>query len=433
MQSRSTKRFMKAGTTNSTSPAEGNIPNSVFPTPTSLENAKLPKLAFGSTTPFVEGSEGALAIHQEAATIPLIMGHVGRRTKNFSILRRSSRRRPMPVQRGSPFNRNNEPSFLAVSKVGRTLLEDKENLVPATCPILSILDEISRRINLAIIYSPVLSSLPVQSQKGGLFDGEKLSLFRKRELDLSLVTIFRPAGLPFKADHDTTFLAYNLVARYARNSTLVRTATRNQLYLAALLVAFKFNEEEDAEIAQLGEAIMNHGMAPPTFIIPTARDVIRQESKLLREIGWHIDDIVTPLSLLTAFLQCFPSLNEEATIKIRRRVECLISILLCSTKTCDAMEPWWGMAHLWVTFLLVVALFEKLPVNSNQMQVILDTSTYLYILFTCHHPTGSPSSKLPLMPLSTKDKQFKQVRCEYEEFVKSVDWIFFKAELSINT
>ena len=282
---------------------------SVFPTPNSLPfKSPAPSgvetfQAFDSTL----GTDDAIIIDGGVCSLPLLIGRVARKTKNFLTLRRSLKRRKMEDER---------PSNVAIRPVRRQALAERER------PSYPEETFLSMQLGATVKRTSLLSLLARQLPTGNIFDNcSKCSQLTKIELENSLMSILYPTCKHFKASIDTCFLAYHIISRYCQMVSPARATSRNQLYIAAMLVAFKFNEEEDIEISSFGKFISQLPSSPTSFKRPQASEVIRMEQKMIRAIGWRLADIVTPGVLINSVLECIPSFGENMRLEIAKKAE----------------------------------------------------------------------------------------------------------------
>lgn len=301
----------------------------IYPTPTSLESRASPVKAplvqvFPTLGSVFEQPSSQRLEHKDEEVLgclPLVVGPTPRQTGVISMPKRAKRRRKaeslgMDRARGearrSSFSQEAHHQLLVDSHASI-----KECAIvttpPATCQ-LALSSFSNRTLGAALNDCVLMRRLVAQlrcDRIGGVedFSRVRVGVATQNELANSLCTLFYPVCHKYGASLDTAFLAYGILCKYSQRCAPRLASTRSQLYIAALLIAFKYNEEEDPNISDFARTIAKLPDAPSIFTsqaLPTPSAVTRMEQRMMRTIEWKIGDIVTPLVLIMALLDTLP-------------------------------------------------------------------------------------------------------------------------------
>lgn len=317
---------------------------SIFPTPTSLNSSKSPHVHSDpsalalSPSPYQlchQTSGGELTLAGSSFSLPYLQGRAVRKTRNFTTYRRSVKRKR--VSTNSPNDREEGThtyDFDGHDKENPYNPGDKINLFgfshgsifPSSSPTCKLLSQaLGRPVYRTPLFDELTRRLPPPN---GYYSRLACAQTTRIELEGSLTSVFGPVCRRHGASLDTAFLAYGLTGRYCQVVSPVRATSRSQLYIASLLAAFKWNEEEDVEIDELARTILANVGSPTSFRRPTPVQVIRMEQRLMATLGWRLGDEVTPLVLVTALLDCIGGWGRERRMEILRKFEGTMQIIL---------------------------------------------------------------------------------------------------------
>lgn len=323
--------------------------SSIFPTPTSQNSSKSPHvhsdplaLAISpspSPSPYQlchQMSGGELILTESSFSLPYLQGRVVRKTRNFTTYRRSVKRKRIPTNDKDdceaeerthtcdPDGHNKENPYDPRDKINLFGFSHGSIFPPSpTCKLLS--QALGRPVYRTPLFDELARRLPPPA---GYYSRLACAPATRVELEGALTSVFGPVCRRHGASLDTAFLAYGLTGRYCQVASPVRATSRSQLYIASLLAAFKWNEEEDVEIDELARTILANAGSPNSFRRPTPVQVIRMEQRLMAALGWRLGDDVTPLVLVTALLDCIGGWGGERRMEILRKFEGTMQIIL---------------------------------------------------------------------------------------------------------
>lgn len=336
----------------------------IYPTPTSLESRTSPlKTPLVEVFPLVgstfeqppsgtliddagerrrgrERSGGEGKDEETVCCLPLIVGPTPRQTGAVAIPRRTKRKRRIDSAGMERVRGETRQSSLHAevyrhfATASRADLRDSSSIeTPQETCHLATSTPSNRLLLSALTESFLLRRLIAQLQHCRLDGAEAFSCIRvsastQHELANSLFTVFFPICHKYGASVDTAVLAYGIVCKYSLRCAPRLSSTRAQLYVAALVIAFKYNEEEDPNITDFSRMIAKCPGAPLPFaskMLPTPHAVTRMEQKIMRTIDWRIGDIATPLVLTLALLDCLPG---AWCVSAKRRIIGMTSVVL---------------------------------------------------------------------------------------------------------
>jgi hypothetical protein len=184
------------------------------------------------------------------------------------------------------------------------------------------------------------------------FHNVALSEPSRMELENSLSRIIYPVCVKYGASLDTAFLAYSILSKYCKVLPPRLMVTRHQLYVAALMIAFKYAEEEDPNITDFCKTISKR---MSDFITPSTAAVLRMEQRIMRVIEWRIADIPTPMVLTYALLDCFP-LETSAKRTLAKRAQIHLESVLMEQSDLGKLST-----ERWTIAVLAQALGHFIP------------------------------------------------------------------------
>lgn len=342
----------------------------VYPTPTSLVSpfgGAPDKEGPSYLVPPASSTVGLEAVGgEEGWGIPLLVGRVERRLEpTVQVKRRRPRRRlPAPVGR----NEDTLPEDVVMDRIrqqhlrssffgphfpsnSNSLRETASNPESICIPIGAEAFARHTAVPDSLLARLLDRSEGIRSHSFAECPG---SAGMREELRCSLSSIFLPVCKKYCASLDTACLAYTLLARAAPAIPPRLSTTRNQMYIAALMIAFKFNEEEDPVVADFAKTILKTPHRPSTFQIPPTASVIRMEQRMMRAINWRAQDIVNPLVLTFALLDSLhPSLDLSFAKKRKLAImaELFLVAMLAHPRTLLAVEGGFDVVR-WTIFAL---------------------------------------------------------------------------------
>jgi hypothetical protein len=149
------------------------------------------------------------------------------------------------------------------------------------------------------------------------------------------------------------------------------------------MVAFKYNEEEDPNIADFSKTILKSKHCPPLFSPPTAASVLKMEQKVMKVIEWRISDIVTPIILTYSLLDCFPNWDLHARRQLAKKTEIFLDGYLA---TGSPRHPCFSIPR-WTVF----ALSHVLAISGTCRNVAQIASTFWNVLYPGEWRQTAPS------------------------------------------